>query len=400
LDQQLDIALADLGEKGDCEMLDYKNIEEIVRVNDLILECSSLPDLQNNVLSRLEGIFRTSACYFHPRHASSWRQDFERFASRGFPAEFPDLYKEKYYKDDPYAKHIRDFKGAQKWTVSLGENLVDQKELVESKFYQEFMRPFAVHHSMLMVLTSENRQIGLLGLFRSRHEKTFSRQDCLKAQLLEPALTGALIKVFLRKDLLERDRAIECILACLRYQGLLILDKDMRPILVNAKASELIGQARLCGEQAEAMSSPIFREITMHCAKLSAGLGSRSNEHFAGRDSCVELESSGMKESSTIYVRPVINDRENIHFVVYFDSEGHAQTIAKWAGLHGITPRETDVLLLIQTGLKNHEIAKRLFVSLATVQTHITHIFEKLEVRNRTGLLARIQKDMNLLDFK
>ncbi|HEX3802775.1 MAG TPA: response regulator transcription factor [Solirubrobacteraceae bacterium] len=48
-----------------------------------------------------------------------------------------------------------------------------------------------------------------------------------------------------------------------------------------------------------------------------------------------------------------------------------------------LTPREAEVLTLIARGLSNREIAAELFVSEATVKTHINHVFSKIDVRDR-----------------
>ncbi|HEX2904571.1 MAG TPA: response regulator transcription factor [Jatrophihabitans sp.] len=48
-----------------------------------------------------------------------------------------------------------------------------------------------------------------------------------------------------------------------------------------------------------------------------------------------------------------------------------------------ITPREREVLGLIGAGLPNGAIAQRLFVSEATVKTHINNLFAKLDIRDR-----------------
>lgn len=50
----------------------------------------------------------------------------------------------------------------------------------------------------------------------------------------------------------------------------------------------------------------------------------------------------------------------------------------------GLTPRELEILDLMAAGLSNQEIAERLFVSVNTVKTHSSRVFEKLEVRRRT----------------
>jgi DNA-binding NarL/FixJ family response regulator len=57
-----------------------------------------------------------------------------------------------------------------------------------------------------------------------------------------------------------------------------------------------------------------------------------------------------------------------------------------------LTPRETEVLRLIEQGLSNKEIAHRLSVALSTVKQHVHHILEKLEVSRRGEAVARLQR--------
>ncbi|MCR5825711.1 MAG: response regulator transcription factor [Oscillospiraceae bacterium] len=55
---------------------------------------------------------------------------------------------------------------------------------------------------------------------------------------------------------------------------------------------------------------------------------------------------------------------------------------------HAFTERELDILKELTTGDTNAEIAERLFVSVATVKSHIQHLMEKTGFKTRTELVS------------
>ncbi|MER5615680.1 response regulator transcription factor [Streptomyces sp. NPDC002215] len=58
------------------------------------------------------------------------------------------------------------------------------------------------------------------------------------------------------------------------------------------------------------------------------------------------------------------------------------------AGSEALSGRERDVLELVAKGTSNREIAAELFISEATVKTHLTHVFAKLGAKDRAAAVA------------
>ncbi|MGI9178054.1 MAG: response regulator transcription factor, partial [Pirellulales bacterium] len=56
-------------------------------------------------------------------------------------------------------------------------------------------------------------------------------------------------------------------------------------------------------------------------------------------------------------------------------------------GWEALTPTELDVVRLLGDGLSNKEIAARLFISPRTAQTHLTHVYNKLDLSSRVQVV-------------
>jgi DNA-binding NarL/FixJ family response regulator len=69
-----------------------------------------------------------------------------------------------------------------------------------------------------------------------------------------------------------------------------------------------------------------------------------------------------------------------------------ARLLTREAGLREVsrvlTPREIEVVQMVASGLRNREIAERLFVSEGTIKVHLHHVYEKLGVGSREALIA------------
>ena len=77
-------------------------------------------------------------------------------------------------------------------------------------------------------------------------------------------------------------------------------------------------------------------------------------------------------------VAPTVLERLVAHYVTRPPAQlGRPPELAQ------LTDRELEILALVGRGLANTEIATTLFISLATVKTHIRHILQKLNLRDR-----------------
>lgn len=57
-----------------------------------------------------------------------------------------------------------------------------------------------------------------------------------------------------------------------------------------------------------------------------------------------------------------------------------------------LTPREVEVISAVATGQSNRDVARSLFLSEATVKSHLVQIFTKLDVKSRTAAVARARE--------
>ena len=81
----------------------------------------------------------------------------------------------------------------------------------------------------------------------------------------------------------------------------------------------------------------------------------------------------------TIEKKVIINTTQFV-----FDESALAKT--------GMSRRELEVLELMAEGLSNQQIAEKLFVSLNTIKTHSSKVFEKLEVERRTQAIEKAKR--------
>ena len=95
------------------------------------------------------------------------------------------------------------------------------------------------------------------------------------------------------------------------------------------------------------------------------------------------------------------NDYTKLNFLVQMIENGfifnQQSTAPAKSSLTTLTNRDTEIVIEIAKGKKNHEIARQLFISENTVKKHLQNLFQKFKACNRTELLYKINNNKNSL---
>ena len=112
-----------------------------------------------------------------------------------------------------------------------------------------------------------------------------------------------------------------------------------------------------------------------------------------------EMVQNAIQAGAIGYLLKNVSMNELIHAII----EAHAgrstlaqeavQALVQTAGQppipeYHLTPREYEVLILLVEGLNNPEITERLYISIGTTRTHVSNIFSKFGVSNRSEAIA------------
>ncbi|MGV8145604.1 MAG: response regulator [Alkaliphilus sp.] len=89
-------------------------------------------------------------------------------------------------------------------------------------------------------------------------------------------------------------------------------------------------------------------------------------------------------ESLTKAIRDVYKGETSVPPNIVFENQTPYGQMVDEKGKGGLTKREYEVLILIAEGITNKEIAERLFISEKTVKNHVSSIFKKIKVNDRT----------------
>jgi DNA-binding CsgD family transcriptional regulator len=360
----------------------FKEIYEVIHIADSTLDRNLL---RCRILETLfKRIYIESAVFFIPDERSKSTGGIEI----NIDEKYVKQYKEHFHQYDP----IQLIKGSfcKKRVIQL-EELIDYHSFVSSRFYCDFLRPQKIHHKLYINLDTSGRFHGRIALFRPIKSKKFSDEDVNILRAISPYLIHALDHNELYINIQLQDNILKVIE---KYwsTGLILLDDSMRLIYMNQRAKEFCR---------DLIGYPSIQNIYIHIPPiLLEDCYAITEELKRSPADCLVLPKHRViriGNSEKLYVSSQVLEKEisseNYRLLMISIEEMSElrridQTSLK--KIYHLTNREIDIVLHIFKGLRNAEIAKRLFVSEVTVKKHLQNIFQKLGVETRTALIHRI----------
>jgi DNA-binding CsgD family transcriptional regulator len=180
--------------------------------------------------------------------------------------------------------------------------------------------------------------------------------------------------------------------------GIIILNDSLKLIHMNNKARNFCKNLevpyRWDGEQDENeyLFPLIPHSVTEDCLQLREQMR-RTPLHVFPLPICRILDlPEGRKYSlCSQFLSGEINKGKGVFYAVKIDDFAR-QFVLNMGSLQNnfsLTKRESEVLVNIFSGLKNAEIAEKLFIGEFTVKKHLHHIFEKMNVSSRIALIRK-----------
>jgi len=296
-------------------------------------------------------------------------------------------YKDYYYQFDPL--QLTHGLGPKKRLTYL-EKVISYDSFQPSEYYNDFLKPQKIHHKLIVNLVAEKQLYGRIVLTRPRKSRRFTEKEIRTAKTVSPYLAHALA----HNDLKRKVRLKGSILDHIEEQssiGMILLDESLNIIYKNPKAGEICGRFSETGA-GFTDTDPISCRFLADCGKIKADLK--------------KCPAGGI----TIPRHGVVNGPNQTRFSLLskaldqdFSCEGsqlfmvsiQEQSPAKidpqfLMDTFHLSSREIEVVDLLFLGLKNTQIAGKLFVSEVTIKKHLQNIYDKVGVNNRTTLINRV----------
>jgi DNA-binding CsgD family transcriptional regulator len=180
------------------------DLQDILGIIHTAYTHSSLSEVRTEIARSLKQAFHAEGVAFFAGNRELGAIDNFDLVGTGVDPRYLDRWVRFYSRHDPFQQE-----GASRSNVCKVDDILPYRRWVNLKIYNEFYRPQNIHYKLSMYLRSGTRVLGLIGMFRSREQEDFSKEDVTKARILVPHLTTALENIIRVRDLGFSARAVK-----------------------------------------------------------------------------------------------------------------------------------------------------------------------------------------------
>ena len=300
-----------------------------------------------------------------------WNQDRQVFEHVVFLNMSPDSlarYDSYYQFHDPITPSLQKRRRA-----TLVCEVMPQEELEKTEFFNDFLMREGLHHGINVYAYDGDLNIGDLRVWRAKRRPDFGKRDA--------ALLDAILPHF--RNALRNVRAIVAAHGVANFWHTMIENTHIALFLFD-EAGNLVFQNNEARMIEKKLPDAEYTSFYYHIWSLTKKNLFRTEwgPYF-------------------LSVLPTFSPKDARPLTAIMAYQSALGKIDKnfLISRHQLSPRETEICLLVCKGLTDREIASVLCIAFSTVRTHLKHIFMKLEVTNRSELISGLLEGIVDISF-
>jgi len=367
----------------------------VIQIQDVISELNgTIHDVGNwkHVCQLLARLFNSKQAYLNLVDKRTSRPVF--VVSSVDDEEFVREYWQLKEQQDPWLSISQ---GMRELTVATDTDLVDDEELVNSKFYRDVLEPQDVRYLLTGTALHSTEFRAYIGILRSSSSGPFSGAEKeILSHLLPHLKTALLVYLELTRNALRIRGLSEGILSAFGF-GVLLINQDSQVLMENELASEILasqGTVKVANKRVSAKGSE----------RLSAALRnlSKSLEDGSTADRFFDIMTLKLDTDEGIAVLRVvigsINLRMESHlirdprvpraFVMLLNPDQVNQSVdhTYLKSRYSLSRAEIRIAEAIVVGLSVSKMSEMFDVSAETIRTQLKAVYQKTGVNSQVAL--------------